>query len=106
MAEVKGPRSKDLEFLLKTKTDPAGVRRSVITVRWLGLVVGVLLMLGPILYFRDQGFARYVIGFCAALGGILLFWGEVNASTTEQLKSLHDFIDFEKVKSRIKNGEI
>lgn len=101
MSKFNSPRQQDLEYLLKTKTDADGVRRSKKTVRLLGALVGFVLILGPILYFHELGYARYVIGICAALGGILVFWGEANSSTTKQLESLHDFIDFEKVKSEI-----
>ena len=64
-------------------------------------MLGTVLILAPILYFRELGYPKYVIALLSGLGGVLVFWGEVNRSTTEQIKDLHDFIDFDRVKDEI-----
>ncbi len=88
-----------LQCLVLTKEDPAKVRRSERQVAITCFLAMVLLLGGPILYFRDLGFAKYVFAFCAVSAGLLAMFWQSYTNHNQSLRDLHEFIDFDKVKS-------
>ncbi len=99
-------RQRNLRYVLETREAPQKVARSKNRIRVIGHVAGIALVMVPALYFRDVGYSKFVISFLAAIGGTLVFWGEVNRSSTEQIEDLHDFIDFQGIKAEIDRSQI
>ena len=96
---------KTLRYLLQTKYEPAKIRRSQRIIKSVSLLLVVVLIVGPIVYFRELGYEKYVLIICSTFAGLLAFYGQANSAGTEQLEALHDYIDFEKVRSAIEDGE-
>ena len=92
-------RQKLLQCLILTKDDPAKVRRSERQVAVTCFLAMVVLLGAPILYFRDLGFAKYVFALCTVSAGLLAMFWQCNTNSNQSLRDLHEFIDFDKVKS-------
>lgn len=101
MQRVESQRAKTLKYVLRTRNAPDQVKRTGRSFRIISLVLGTILILAPILYFRELGYSKYLIALLSGVGAILVFWGEVNRSSTEQIEHLHDFIDFERMKNEV-----
>lgn len=96
-------RRKNLEYLLKTKTQPERLRQRAKFSKRAARLGGLALLLGPIFFFHELDVARYIIGLCAAAGGILVYWGELEEKSIEGLQLIHDYIDFERIKAELDN---
>ena len=59
------------------------------------------LLMGPILYFRDLGVEKYILAICSASAGMLAMFWQTYSLSNQTLRDLHDFIDFEKLKSSL-----
>ena len=95
---------KTLEYALKTQDNPDLIRRSKRLIKVISIIAMAVLLLGPLLYFRDLGYARYVIAVCSGIGGIIAIWGTVNEVASDQIEYLNDFIDFEKIRLTIERS--
>ena len=87
-----------------TKEDPEKIRRSERQVAITCFLAMVVLLIGPILYFRDLGFGKYVFAFCAVSAGLLAMFWQSYTQSNQSLRNLHEFIDFDKVKSELDKG--
>ena len=95
---------KTLKYLLQTKYETERIRRSERIISSVSFILMLVFLAGPILVFRDLGYEKYVLAMCSALGGLVAFYGQANAAGTRQLEFLHDYIDFDKVKSVVEDG--
>jgi hypothetical protein len=93
-----------LQCLVLTKEDPAKIRRSERQVAITCVLAMAALLIGPILYFRDFGFAKYVFAFCSVSAGLLAMFWQSYTHSNQSLRDLHEFIDFDKVKSVLEEG--
>jgi hypothetical protein len=101
MDKASSLKLKTLEYALKTLDEPDRIHRGKRLIKIASIIAMAALLIGPVLYFRDLGHARYVIAFCSAIGGGIGFWGSVNEAASEQIEYLNDFIDFEKIRLTI-----
>lgn len=101
MSEQIQNRQKLLNHLVLTKEHPEKIRRSESIISSLGFFGLLALIIGPVLYFRDLGIEKYVLMGCAIAAGMIAMFWQYNAQANRTLEDLHEFIDFDKVKSSL-----
>ena len=98
-------RRRTLQHILLTKFEPKQIARSERLVTWAGVFLLLTFIVGPILYYRDLGSEKYVLLLCGAIAGLVAFYWQMTIEGNKGTKALHDYIDFEKVKSDVGDGD-
>ena len=96
-------RDKLLRHVLLAKEHPEKIRRSQTIISSLGFFAMLLLLIGPVLYFRDVGVEKYILMSCSAAAGIIAMFWQYNSQINRGLNDLLDFVDFDKLKSALEN---
>ena len=94
-------KQKTLQCLLLSKEQPEKIRRSERTISSLCFLAMLVLLIGPILYFRDLGIEKYVLAISAASAGMLAMFWQTYSQSVQTMRDLHSFVDFEKLKSAL-----
>jgi hypothetical protein len=104
MRDKTAQRKKLLTFLLESRESASKLRNRTLTRSRLLRAAAYVLIIGPLLYFRDLGSIKYAVAFSSGIGGALIGWSTSVDSTIARYEWLHKFIDFDKVKVELDKG--
>ncbi len=92
-------RRRTLEYMLSTKFEPDEVKRSERFSAVVGGLGQIAFIAGPILYFDGLRYEVFVLLGCGALAALASVFWYLSSSGNRAMRDLHDYIDFEKMKS-------
>ncbi len=103
MSNLNPYERESLEYLLRTRTEPAEVHRSANLKTYASYAFGALCILAAIVNMQPFGPGRFIWIAASAFGGILIAYGAVHKPLTRQYEAFHEFIDFDRLQARLED---